>query len=177
MSKFWDATASVVQVVAPTIASVFGGPAAGALANTALHYIFEQLGVNTEDEAANKIQQASPETIASLRQAEIDFQKFLSDNNIKLETINAEDRKSAREREVAVKDWTPKVLGCLAWTMFVAIIVILFCIPVPEPNKELINLMILLGVVGAWNDVRAYFFGGSPNADAIYKAIPNLLKK
>lgn len=52
----------------------------------------------------------SPEQISAIKLAEIDFQKFLKSNEIKLAELDQQDRGSARSMAIATHSVTPSVL-------------------------------------------------------------------
>ena len=86
-----------IKSLLPLIGTALGGPLGGAAAAFAA----DKLGLDSKDvKAVSEVLNSgklSPEQISSLKLAEIDFQKFLESNKIKLEEVAAADRNSARD--------------------------------------------------------------------------------
>jgi hypothetical protein len=104
--------------IAPSIASVAGGPFAG----MAVSFVESALGVTAgadgkKPDAMAQLQQRidqgtlTGDQVIALKKAEMDFKQHIADNGLKLEQLAAEDRASARGREIAVRDRTPAVLA------------------------------------------------------------------
>lgn len=169
MSIFTD-IAGVIGSVAPTIASALGGPLAG----TAIGAISHALGM--PDAAPDAVQaivtKATPEQLLAIKQAEEEFALSMRKLDIDVLTIQAGDRASARQREVAVRDVTPAVLalaltvgffGLLGWMMYQA---------PPTGSRDILNVM--LGSLGTgWITMLSYYYGASATAPAL----PDLGKK
>lgn len=111
MAKFdWK---SLVGSLAPTIATALGGPLAGA-GVAALSQALLGKKDGTEGEISAALQTATPEVLAAIRKADQDFELAMSQQGIDLAKINADDRNSARRREVDAHDtWTPRILAAL----------------------------------------------------------------
>jgi hypothetical protein len=105
---------SVLGTIAPTVLTAVGGPF-GALAATVLHGV---LGTGGDDKAADAtLAAASPDTLAKVKQAEIELKQHMADIGIQDEQLQFADIANARAREIAVRDWTPRVL---AWGVVLA---------------------------------------------------------
>lgn len=91
-----------------------------------------------------------------------------------LEKVFAEDRRSAREREIAVKDKTPMVLAFFSFTGFFVILLLLMQIDIPERAHD--SLMIMLGLLGAMvTGVTTYYFGSSSGSAAKTTAMNKII--
>lgn len=153
-----------LQAVAPTVATMLGGPMAG-LAATVVGRILLGKGDDTptsaaEAQAAIAAAVATPEGLAKLREAEARIIELQANLQIELGRQAMEDRKDARAREVAVRDATPRILAALATFAWLAMMCALYLMPVPEGNREMLvramgtmDALLLL----AWN----YYFGSS----------------
>jgi len=86
-----------LKTLAPALGTALAGPLGGAAAA----FLADKLGIESKTvEAVSEVLNSgkmTPEQISSIKLAEIDFQKFLESNKIKLEEIAAADRGSARE--------------------------------------------------------------------------------
>lgn len=123
MNDTFKTLATALGSVAPTLATMLGGPLAGA-AVSALEGAFN-LSPGSGADAITKVVQSggmTPETIAAVRAADqkhaevigqqgIDLAKLNADHAASMEATAASDRASARSREVAVKDSTPARLA------------------------------------------------------------------
>jgi hypothetical protein len=154
----------IVKTVAPGIATALGGPLAG----MGVAAICSALGIEndpqkpdeTEARIAQALQVATPETLLALRQADNEFKIAMRKADIDLEKIHADDRDSARKRQMALKDRTPANLAYILTIGFFSVIAAhIFC-TIPEENQTLLNIM--LGTLGtAWISSMVYFFGST----------------
>ena len=79
---------------------------------------------------------------------------------IVLERIHQEDRASARQRQVALKDDTPAILSLILTMGFFGALAAHIFWEIPPSNQTLLNVM--LGSLGtAWISAMTYFFGSS----------------
>jgi len=156
MSFDWK---SLVQSVAPTIATALGGPFAGMGVKALSTAILGNENGN-EEEISVALMGAGPETIASMKKAELEFKATMKSLDIKLEELVFKDKASARERQTAIKDRVPEYLAYMLTLGFFGIIAGLFYHAIPEPNKNVIH--ILVGSLGtAWVSAMAFFHGSS----------------
>lgn len=102
--KLSDNAKKIIGAVAPGLATALGGPLAGAAATA----ILSGLGVTKAEEADSAILAAAPETLAKLKESELQFQTRLAELGVDLEKIAADDRKSARD--LAKQDSSPQRL-------------------------------------------------------------------
>lgn len=107
MSKLSDVLKKIVGHVAPfapVVATALGGPGAGAAVKLLSRKLLgKDNGTESEVEAA--LANATPEQLLALKQADYDFE-------IDQQRIAAEDRASARNREIQAHDsWTPRILA------------------------------------------------------------------
>lgn len=154
--------------VAPYISTALSGNVLG-LATTAAKDLVGILGLEDSEKPIEAVLEAlnnglTPEQTAELKKIEKDFElkmKELGYNNLEeLERIAAGDRKSAREREIAVRDNTPKILAYLVTVGFFSVLGYMIVYGLPVVGAE--PLLIMLGSLGtAWASVIAYFFGSS----------------
>jgi len=145
----------VVATVAPNIATALGTPLAGAAVSVLGKFLIGDEKV-TEDTVKEAVLNASPETLAKIQAAEMEFNLKLKELDVSLEKIAAADRSDARTMHIALEkdgiDW----LGMIILAAFIACLMSLFLQPIPNGNSELIYTMIgaLLVLVKQFADFR-----------------------
>jgi hypothetical protein len=113
---------SWLKTIAPTVATALGGPLAG-LAVEAVGSAF-----GWEDATKEKVQdmltkgQLSGEQLTQLKQAEMSMLEKERELGFKFAELDFKDRDSARQREIAVKDNTNKILAYTVVGAFVALV-------------------------------------------------------
>jgi hypothetical protein len=164
-----------LEKVAPTIAGLAGGPIAG-IGVQALEGVFGIAPGTTSTNPAPVVAAVagmSPDQAVALAKVDAELKGKLADAGISYETIAAGDRASARGREVAVKDWAPKVLAIVITAGFFGLLLLLAFHDVPAPSRDLLNIM--CGSLGAgWLAVVTYYYGssaGSAKKDDTIKAL------
>jgi hypothetical protein len=160
-----DAILNLVRTVAPTIASAVGGPLAG-MATRAISEALLGKPDGSEQELAEAAAKATPELLLALKQAENDFAIKMRELDIDLERIANEDRDSARNREVATKDWTPRILAGLITVGYFGALFYMLRNGLPQHGGSE-AMLVMLGTLGtAWGGVVAYYFGSSAGSKA-----------
>ncbi len=167
---------SLVRTVAPSIATAVGGPLAG-MATRAISEALLGKPDGTEAELAEAAAKATPEQLLALKQAEQDFAVRMRELDIDLERISNADRDSARNREVATKDWTPRILAALITVgYFGALFYMLRNGLPPQGGSE--AMLVMLGTLGtAWGGVVAYYFGSSAGSKEKTDALNKMVRK
>lgn len=169
---------SVLEKLAPTVATLLGGPFAGLAVNA----VETALGTGAPDgtapaSPADRIAsvqkmlsagQLSGDQILALKQAELQVKQHLADNNIQLEQIAMTDTVSARQREsdlakAGAKDDTPKILAYLLTIGFFGTLGFLMIGTIPTSGHDV--LLIMVGSLGtAWAGMVHYYYGSSPSS-------------
>lgn len=148
----------------PFLATALGSPAAGLAAT----FLADRLGLPDKSVEAvkNALSGMPPEQIIQLKTIELDFKKFMEELGYKklvdLERLAVEDRKSAREREVATGDTTTRNLATLyTGGYFVSFgIILLNGLPPGEGVKEVVISLISI-MSAAQLAIIGYYFGSS----------------
>lgn len=147
---------------------MLGGPLAGVAVNEISKKLLGKEN-GSEEEVATAIAAGDPSTLIKLKEIEADLRKTLAEAGIKLEELEVKDRDSARARQVAMKDWTPNVLGAIVVLGFFAVQWYLLDHVIDGEQKDYI--LRTLGTLDALLVmVFQYFFGssrGSKEKDAI----------
>ena len=125
-----------LATLAPTIAKAIGSR-------------FEKMAI---DKVKDLIDKTDEESVIKIKQAEEEFKETLA-----IITLDIAD---ARNREVQVKDYTPRILAYGVSLGFFGILALYTYGTVPEVNASVLN--ILLGSLGtAWVSIINYYFGSS----------------
>ena len=149
----------VLGAIAPTIATALGGPLAGVATRTiATQLIGREDATEAEVEAA--ILNASAADVVRIREIEAGFEARMQEAGIEMAQIAANDRASARDRQVKMKDWTPTVLGLVIILGFFGVLAAIFYLGLPQNGSEV--LLAMVGALGAMTtQISNYFFGSS----------------
>jgi hypothetical protein len=151
-----------IKKMLPMLGTALGGPLGG----MAVEAIGSALGITnaTTDNIKQALQGATPDQVLALKKAEQEFavqMAALGFNSTKdLEKIAADDRDSARRREMAVHDRTPATLAYAVTAGFFGVLGYVLCYGTPAKGGE--ALLVMLGSLGtAWAGIIAYYFGSS----------------
>lgn len=179
-----------IKNIAPIIAGTFGTPLAGLAVKAICSVLPDGQAKEVADAhagdpiggAAQKLGEMLAQgiiTTAQLKQAELSHAERMAELGYKsvadLEKISADDRDSARKREIAVKDETPKILAAIVVTSWVFIQWHLINNSVPDDMREII--MRVLGTLdAALMMVLAYYFGSSASSKEKDKTLADIAK-
>ncbi len=160
--------------IAPTLATMLGGPLAGA-AVTALEGAFG-LSAGSGADGITKVMQTgamTPETIANVRAADqkhaeimsqqgIDLAKINADHDAAMAAVDAGDRDSARKREMAVKGITTPALAWLVVGASMALGgAIVAGYVTKDPGQATLVGTVIGYVFSEAKTVLSYYFGSS----------------
>ena len=180
----WTSALNVIKTLAPTIATVLGGPLAGG-AVTALESVFgitAQPNASTDDRQdalAAAISGATPQQLADMRKADQDYAVAMATAGFKdtetLAGLKVQDTVSARNMQTANKSLVPAWLTFVITCGFFGLLIGLFVAPVPEASKALIySATGTLGTV--WLVVVHFWFGSTSDTtqvnDLLAKSTP-----
>lgn len=184
-----------ITSIAPTLATMLGGPMAGT-AVVALENIFgltPGAGVDGITQAAQI--GMTPDVVAAMRAADQHHAEVMSQHGIDIEKLNldfqtamtqaeVEDRGSARAREIATKDGTPAKLAYMMIGGFfvVSIVQLVALMGFAETVSEIPSQgWLLIGNISGYlaNEAKAasgYYFGTTQNSgkkdELLYKSQP-----
>lgn len=170
-----------LKTIAPMIGTALGGPLGGAAAA----FLADKLGIESKTvEAVSEVLNSgrmTPEQITSVKMAEIEFEKFLKDNDLKLEEVAAKDRDSARVRDTAfvqANRWNFRA-DLLALLAVGGLIVCVWFVARDSelPERAVNAIMFVAGVLAAAvRDVYNFEFGSSRGSKDKDEQIRGLLK-
>lgn len=171
-----DKLLSLVRTVAPSIASAVGGPLAG-MATKAISEALLGKPDGTETELLQAAERATPEQLLALKKAENDFAIQMRELDIDLERISNADRDSARNREIKVRDWTPKILAGLITVGYFGVLFYMLRNGLPQHGGSE-AMLVMLGTLGtAWGGVVAYYFGSSAGSKEKTEAMNRMVQR
>lgn len=150
--------------VAPTIATALGGPLAGVAVKTLSNVLFGHENA-TEDQISEAMAAATPDQLAAIKKIDADFKVQMKSLDIDLERIAAGDRDSARQMQIANKDWTPKALAFFVTFGFFGALIWILVFGIPKTGMEVI-LMMLGSLSTSWTGVMQFYFGSSAGSKA-----------
>jgi hypothetical protein len=150
-----------LKQIAPTIATALGGPLAG----MAVSAISKAIGVD-EDKVSDLIKdnKLTAEQIAQVKLAEIELQKQANELGLNFAKLEVDDRKSARDMQVATRSWIPPLLAAAVTAGFFGILAMMLLGKVDSNNPAILMMLGSLGT--AWTGIIAYYFGSSAGSQA-----------
>jgi len=148
----------------PILGTIFGGPLGGIAGKTAAALISSKLGIDEEDLTPDKYMEilGNPDMLAKLKEIELN-------HDLALETLVYEDRKSARQREVAITQATGTRdinLYIMAWILFAGffgLLAILMFHSLPADQSGVVY-MLFGSLATGFGSVVTYFFGSSKSS-------------
>ena len=108
---------SILEQIAPTIATALLGPAGG----IAVTLVSKALGIDEKDvQSTIESGKLSADQLASIKQAEIELKAKAQELGLNFEKLATDDRKSARDMQISTKSFVPALLSILivvAWAL------------------------------------------------------------
>jgi len=149
-----------LEQIAPTIATVLGGPLAG----LAVEAVSKAIGIDPKDVQATISEgKLSADQIMLLKQAEIQMAARAKEMGLDFAKLSNEDRKSARDMQVATKSYLPPTLAIGVTVGFFGILGGLMYGQIEHAPQ----IDIMLGSLGtAWTGIIAFYFGSSAGSQA-----------
>ena len=144
-----------------SLAPLLGTAIAGPLGGIAASFLADKLGIEaktveavTEALSEGKM---TPDQVAGIKAAEIEFAKFCKTHQIDLEKVHAADRDSARGMQMTSRSHVPAALTYLLTFGFFGVLTAMFTWP---EIKESAPLMYMLGSLNAaWTGACAFWMG------------------
>lgn len=158
-----------LKTLVPMLGTALGGPFGGIAAG----FIAEKLGLEgkTVDAVTKALtdNKMTADQVTAIRLAEIDFTKFLAQNEITKDQLDTQNTVDARAMQIAVKSITPNILAVIIVTGFFGILIAMMLGLLTVSDQQ--ALLILLGSLSAgFGAVLNFFFGssrGSQNKDVL----------
>ena len=149
-----------LKTIAPTVATALGGPLAG----MAVSAVAKAIGCDP-DEVQGVISSGklTAEQVAAIQLAELELKKQAQSMNLDFAKLIAEDKKSARDMQIATKSWIPPVMAMGVTCGFFGILFGLMYGQIQHAPQ----IDIMLGSLGtAWTGIISFYFGSSAGSQA-----------
>jgi hypothetical protein len=155
----FGAIKNIVGAVAPTLGTALAGPLGG----TAAQAISAVLGCKNDPKSiSTAMQQATPEQLAEIKKAELDFEAQMKKMDVDIFNLETADVQDARK---AFKgDWTPRVFGLFSLCGFLGYIFLVTLQP-PDANSDTIVSLVLGYLGGLVSGISSFYFGASHKKD------------
>ena len=139
-----------VAPVAASVASVTGvlPPGVGKILGVGDHA--------PDEEIERAVVRADPTQLAELRRVDADLEKTLAENGLKRFVAEAADRDSARKREIAVRDSTPRIL---AFIVLGGVLGLAYFAVFKQVQSEPLVHLALGGLIAKLGAIFQYYFG------------------
>ena len=153
----------LLGTVAPLVGTALGGPLGGVAAS----FVADKLGLSEKTVSAVteaiKEGKLDPSQVAQLKLAEVEFQKFLKQNDIDLEKVHAADRNSARDLLKATGSYVPATLTFIITIGYFIVLIGMLTKQFSAMDSQV--MLIMLGQLGtAWGVTIAFWFGTTRNS-------------
>lgn len=158
----WDKIKDALITVAPGVVGALGTPAAGA----AVAALIKVLGLRDPSEAQiiEAVQNATPEQIVAVKRLDLEFRSLIAKIELERELeplrIDQADRADARQREIATRDTTPRILAAVITVGFFSVLFYLLTYGIPAEGRDF-TVGMLGTLSGAFGFMLNYFFGSS----------------
>lgn len=143
-----------LEQIAPTVAAAVAGP----LAPLAYEVISKIIGSSPDDtKAMLESGKMTAEQLAQVKVAEIELQKQAQELGLNFEQLAVEDRKSARDMQMATHSMWPGVLSAI--TTFSVLVVIgarMYGAKLPD---DPVTIQLIGSLTTGWGMALAYWFG------------------
>ena len=151
-----------LKTIAPTIATALGGPLAG----MAIEAVSSAIGIDPKDVKETLSEgKLTADQIASIKTAEIALKARAQELGLDFAKLAVEDRKSARDMQVATRSLVPPLLAVLV-TVAWGLVQYFLLTHVIEPSMRELIARVLGTLDGALMLVLSFYFGSSSGSQA-----------
>lgn len=163
----------ILLSLAPTVATALGGPFAG----VATQKLIGALGLtpdSTQEQVLTAVASATPEQLLKIKEVENTFIIEMKKLDIDVMKLEVADTASARQREIATQDWTPRLITALILGLYVYIQYYILGHVIDQGMREIVmrSLGTLDAAVGL---ILGYYFGSSMGSHAKNQQISTLV--
>lgn len=165
----WTDALTVVEKLAPMLATGLGGPLAGGAVSMLEGVLGLKPGAATSTDErqtalSNAISSATPEQLLAIKNADQEYAVQMATLGFKdseaLASLSQQDRAGARAMQISTKSITAPLLAGFITLGFFSIMAVMMFYRLPLETHD--AMMLMLGSLGtAWTGVVAYYFGSS----------------
>lgn len=154
----FDAIKGLIGDLAPTLGAALGGPVGGAAATM----LADVLGCDPTPQKIEKaLQQATPEQLAEIKKAELDFEVRMKELEVDVFALETKDTQHARD--AFQEDWTARAIALLSILLFGGYVLLVTLQPADDNDLNVVNLV--LGYLGGIvSSVVSFYFGASKSS-------------
>ena len=151
----FDNIKGLIGDLAPTLGAALGGPVGGAAATM----LADVLGCDPTPQKIEKaLQQATPEQLAEIKKAELDFEVRMKELEVDVFALETKDIQHARDS--FSEDWTARAIALLSILLFGGYVLLVTLQPADDNDLNVVNLV--LGYLGGIvSSVVSFYFGAS----------------
>jgi len=174
MSDFLKNAGGILASIAPGLASALGGPLAG----TAVNALIGALGIapnSSQTDVMKAIAGATPEQLLAIKTVEQEFLVKMKSLDVDIMSLEQKNTEGARQREIVVQDYTPRILSGLVLGLYIAINYYIFSGHVLDDGMRDMALRSLGTLDAALGLVLSYYFGSSLGSSNKNEQISTLL--
>ena len=154
----FDAIKGLIGDLAPTLGAALGGPVGGAAATM----LADVLGCDPTPQKIEKaLQQATPEQLAEIKKAELDFEDRMRE--LEVDVFDLETKDTQHARDAFQEDWTARAIALLSILLFGGYVLLVTLQPADDNDLNVVNLV--LGYLGGIvSSVVSFYFGASKSS-------------
>lgn len=173
---FGKVASGILGAVAPVLGTAIGGPFGGMVASK-LSEILLGKSDGSKDEIEQALEKASPQQLLEIKKANNEFLVKMKELDVDVERLHSEDRNSARNREIQVRDKMPAILGILTLVSFFGFIGMVTFSPLAR-GADMNFITLAVGWLGGTaSTVVSYYFGSSSGSQMKNTIIANKLEE
>ena len=154
----FNAIKGLIGDLAPTLGAALGGPVGGAAATM----LADVLGCDPTPQKIEKaLQQATPEQLAEIKKAELDFEVRMKELEVDVFALETKDIQNARDS--FSEDWTARAIAIMSILLFGGYVLLVTLQPADDNDLNVVNLV--LGYLGGIvSSVVSFYFGASKSS-------------
>lgn len=142
----------LLSAVAPIVGGIFGGPLGAAVGSKVSQILMPGVENPSDEQLSLALSKATPEQMIEIKKLNVECE-------VQLAQIYADDVKNARNREIEVKDWTPRILAYTITAGYFALLFLFFVDSLTVANAHVFD--VLLGALTTvFVNQSHYYFGG-----------------
>lgn len=181
----WDSVKNTLKVVAPGLATLFLGPAGGAVTAVLSNLLLGKANA-TPEEINQALQTLTPEGMLKIKELELNFKIKEQENQLEELKLSNQDLANARDREItlAASGHQDRSINIITYVIIAGLFGIMMTLIISSVyrlnfNKEVLELLTLLvgGMNFAFGLIIQYKFGSSKGSKEKDDLLSYIIKK